>query len=85
MSEVVLELTQQELDDISKCEAVIVRDYQRADGSMFARAVAYGDADEMHEQASIRGLCIVPVGLSVVCQQVVMVSDLLGAEQREID
>ena len=73
-----VEITQQEFDDIKQCEAVVIREYERADGSRIGKAVAWGDADEMQDQADTPGLFVVPVGLSIVCQQMVLVSDLLG-------
>ena len=75
-----LEVTQQELDDIQKCESVVVREYERDDGSRFSRPVAYGDHDEMVDQAGITGLFIVPVGLHIVCHKAIRVSDLLPAD-----
>ena len=79
-----LELTQNELDCIVKCEAVIVREYQGLN-SRFAKAVAWGDEIEMRDQASINSIVVVPTGLSIVCQKVVLVSDLLGIEKVDSD
>ncbi len=73
-----LKMTQQEFDRVNQCEAVIVREYEREDGSRFAKAVAWGDADEMQDQASTPTMQIVPVGLSIVCQRAIPVSELLG-------
>lgn len=76
-----LQITQQEFNLIRQCESVIVREYERADGSRFAVALAWGDAAEMQEQASTPSLQILPVGLSIVCQRTVLVSELLGQEE----
>jgi len=73
-----LEMTQSEYDRVKLCESVIVREYERADGSRFAKAVAWGDADEMEEQAEMPSLHIVPAGVSIICQRAVPVSELLG-------
>ena len=73
-----LEVTQDEYDQVMQCEAVIVREYQRADGSRVAQAVAWGDADEMHDEASRPVIQIVPVGLTIVDQRVIPVSELGG-------
>ena len=73
-----LELTPQEYDAIKQCEAVVIREYETPGGSRVGKAVAWGDADEMRHQADTPGLFVVPVGLSIICQQVLLVSDLLG-------
>lgn len=73
-----LEMTQQEYDRMKQCESVIVREYERSDGSRFAKAVAWGDAEEMQEQASTPTMQIIPAGLSIVCQRAIPVSELLG-------
>ena len=73
-----LAVTQQEYDQIQQCEAVIVREYERPDGSRFANAVAWGDLAEMEVQASTPSLLVVPVGLSIVCQRAIPVSEVLG-------
>ena len=73
-----VEITQQEYNDITRCEVVVIREYERADGSRFAKAVAWGDADEMQDQADTQCIVIVPVGFSIVGQKMVLVSDLLG-------
>lgn len=73
-----LEVTQAELDDIQQCEALVVREYERSDGSRYSRPVAWGDADEMKDAADTPGIFIVPVGLSIVCQKMLLVSELLG-------
>lgn len=75
-----LQMSQQQFDNIKQCEAVVVREYERADGSRFANAVAWGDADEMRDQAETPRIFIVPEGLSVVGHRVVLVSELLGAK-----
>lgn len=73
-----LQVTQQEYDDIRKCEAVIVREYESQDGTHFAVPMAWGDLAEMEEQATAPGVAILPAGVSIVSQQVVPVADLLG-------
>jgi len=75
-----LEVTQQEVDDIKQCEAVVIREYEREDGSRIGRPVAWGDVDEMQDQADRFCICVVPFGFSIVCQQMVLVSDLLQDE-----
>ena len=73
-----LEVTQEEHDQFMKCEAVIVREYQRPDGSRVAQVLAWGDAEEMHDQASRPVIQLVPVGLTIVDQRVMPVSELGG-------
>ena len=80
MSECNLEITQQEFDAIAKCESVVVREYERADGTHYAEAVAWVDSEEMQDAASTRGLFVVPVGVSIVCQTAIPVSELLGPD-----
>ena len=75
-----IEVTQQEYEQIKQCESVIIREYERADGARFAKAVAWGDSTEMQDQASTPTLQIVPVGLSIVCQRAISVSELLGEQ-----
>lgn len=75
-----LEMTQQQLDDIRQCEAVVVREYETDGGRRFAHPVAWGDADEMRDAAETRGLFIIPVGVKIIGQQCLMVAELLGSE-----
>lgn len=75
-----VEITQQDFDSIKRCEAVVIREYVGTDGSRFARAVAWGDADEMQDQADTPGIFVVPVEFSIIGQQMVLVSDLLEPE-----
>ena len=74
-----LEVTQQQLDNIQKCEAVVIREWERPDGSRFSKVMAWGDADEMQDQADTPALLVAPNGFSIICQKLLMVSDLLGA------
>ena len=67
---------------IQQCEAVIIREYEH-NGVRFAHAVAWGNLDEMEDQNSEPNLCIVPVGVSFICQKVMLVKDLLTEENDE--
>jgi hypothetical protein len=71
-----VELTQEQYDDIRKCESVIIREYENVDGSRFAKAVAWGDAEEMQLQADTPSVLIVPVGVAIVCQRAIPVAEL---------
>lgn len=74
-----LEITQADWDDIQQCEAVVIREYEPASGGdRFARAVAWGDEEEMKLQAETPGLFVVPVGFKIVTQTCVKVSTLMG-------
>lgn len=73
-----LRLTSDEYNAIRKCEAVVIREYETDSGERFANPVAWGDADEMQDQAAIPGLFVVPVGLRIVAQKCLPVADLLG-------
>ena len=73
-----LELSQQEYDDVQQCEAVVVREYEREDGSRFGQLVAWGDEVDMNDQCKMPVLSIVLNGVSIVCQRVILVSELLG-------
>jgi hypothetical protein len=76
-----LEITKDEWADIRKCESVIVREYEVEEtGNRTARAMAWGDHDEMEDQNSSPGLLIVPKGVRVIAQKVIRVSDLLQPE-----
>lgn len=74
-----LEVTQQVLDDIEQCEAVVIRERERPDGSRFSRAVAWGDADEIKDQADTHALLLVRDGMKIICQKMLLVSELVGA------
>ena len=78
MSECKLNVTQAVLDSIRESEAVVIREYERSDGSRIGEIVGHGTADEMNDVSDTPGLTLVPIGLTVVCQSVVMVEDLLG-------
>ena len=80
MSECPLRMTQAEYSQILKCDAVIVREYERDNGNRWAVPVAWGDAKEMQSQAESPTLQVVPVGVKIVCQRAVLVSELLGGE-----
>lgn len=82
MSECVLEVTQAEVDEIILNESLIIREYERTDGSRFAKAVAWGDHDEMNCQASTYGIFVVPLGIKIVCQRAFKVSDIFEAERQ---
>ena len=75
--ECTLEVSREEWDNISHCEAVVIREYESVAGKRFARPVAYGDADEMEIAAETPGIFIVPVGFTIIGQAMVLVSDLL--------
>lgn len=72
-----IELTPGMLHDISQCEAVVVREYETDDGRRYAQAVAWGDADEMRDAADTPGIFVVPVGVKIVSQRSIPVSELL--------
>ena len=77
MYECPLEITDTDLGSIQKCEAVVIREYERRDGSRVAKAVAWGDAGEMKDQAATAGIFLLPVGYRIVRQKMVLVSELL--------
>ena len=79
-----LEVTQEEMDAIQHCEAVVVRNYERADGSHYSSLVAWGDESEMQDQADCPHMFIVPVGWSsIVGQEMVLVRDLIPPDDQE--
>ena len=78
-----VEMTVDEFARIRQCESVIVREYERADGSRFAKPVAWGDADEMKIQAETQGMFIVPVGFEIVAQRAIPVSELLTPNDKD--
>jgi hypothetical protein len=80
-STIPLQVTQEELDRIRQCEAVVVHVYETASGDVFSRAVAWGDRDEMQDAADTPGMFIVPVGVSIRHQEMLLVSDLLGPSE----
>ena len=72
-----LEITRDQFDNIQKVEAVVLRDYEREDGSRFSKLVKWGDAAEMQIVANTPEILIVPNCVKCLGQQMVMVSDLL--------
>jgi len=77
MTECRLEISESDWCDIRHCEAVIVREYESKDGQRLARAVAWGDYDEMKEQAETPMMFVVPVGFHIIGQQAIRVDVLL--------
>ena len=71
-------VTQEDYDQFRFSEAVVVVEYERQDGSRFGQIEAWGDAEEMQDQADTPRIAIVPVGLRLICQSPVLVSDLLN-------
>lgn len=77
-----LEMTQEEYDDIKTAEAVVVREYEREDGSRFACLVEHGGLEEMKIIADRTWIFIRLTGQpKIVGQLAVAVSDLLGPPQ----
>lgn len=72
-----LEVTQREFAQIVDAEAVVVREYERADSSRFACVIAYGRAEEMEDLAKRSEIILLPVGVHVVCQQAIRSVELL--------
>lgn len=72
-----LDLTSETYVAIQQCEAVVVREYKLADDSRVAKIVAWGDVAEMQDAADTRGIFIVGVGVKIIGQTMVLVSDLL--------
>ena len=77
ISECPLDVTQKEFDAFSQAEAVVVREYETDNGRRFARVVAWGDLDEMKDQADALGLYVVPVGVRIICQRAILLKDLI--------
>lgn len=69
------EVTQDELDEISRCEAVVIREYEKK-GCRYGRLIAWGDADEMRDVARAPGTYVVPVGVKIICDSMVLVTEL---------
>ena len=82
MSVCTLRITEKEHADIMRCEAVIVREYEQADGARFACPVAWGDVVDMKEQVGTR-VFIVPVGFHIIADTVVLVRELFPVEGSE--
>ena len=77
-----IDVTQNDIDAFSKCEAVVIREYDRDGGSRMGKVIAWGDADEMQDLANTPGIYIVPVGLHIVCDVMKLVSDLLPPKEQ---
>ena len=73
-----LEITVDDYRQIEKCEAVVIREFERLDESRFAIAAAWGDFEEMNDQCETNGLLVVKNGVKFICQKVVLVKSLLN-------
>ena len=82
MSVCELQMTPDEAEKIRQCESVIIREYELADGRRLARAVAWGDAEEMKRQAQIIGFFLLPVGVEIVAQVCMPVSEVFGTDSQ---
>jgi len=65
-----------EYEAFSKCEAVVVREYEGPSGR-FAHVVDWGDWDDMEIAADRPELLVLPNGVSVIAQQPVLVAMLI--------
>ncbi len=72
-----VEITQHEWKQISNAESVVIREFEREDGSRFAQAINWGSPEEMKDLAERPEILIVPVGVHVVGQRAVATSELL--------
>jgi hypothetical protein len=72
-----LSITQQQYDEIAKCEAVVVREWERDDGTRFGEIIDWGDNSEMRDIADTPQILIVPLGIKSVGKVVVPVSQLI--------
>lgn len=72
-----VEMTQHEFEQITNADSVVIREFEREDGSRFAQAINWGSSDEMKDLAERREILIVPVGVHVISQRAVKTSELL--------
>ncbi len=72
-----LEITQHEFEQITAADSVVIREFEREDGSRFAQAINWGSSEEMKDLAERSEILIVPVGVHVVCQRAVKTLELL--------
>ena len=63
-------------DQIKQCEAVVVVEYEDVNGIRFGRIEAWGDLDEMEDQASTYRIVVVRDGAKIVAQTAVKVGEL---------
>jgi hypothetical protein len=66
---------------LSECEAVVVRTYERPDGTRFAKVIACGTTEEMEEEAITPKLLLTFPGCECVGDSVVPVSELLPPDE----
>jgi len=83
MIECPVNVTAEDYDAFIKHDAVVVVEYEREDQSRFGQIEAWGDWDEMQDQADTPRLAIVPAGLRIICQKAIRVAELLGKEPCE--
>ena len=72
-----VEITQHEFEKIAGAESVVMREFEREDGSRFAQAINWGGSEEMENLAKRSEILILPVGVHVVGQRAVKTSELL--------
>ena len=76
-------LPMEEYEAVKQSEAVVIREYDLADGSRVGKIVAWGDADEMQDIADTPGIYIVPAGTSIACQIMKRVAELLPPDEEQ--
>jgi len=74
-------VSQTQADEIRQCEAVVVRTYERKDGSTFAVPVRWGEREEMEIVADTPRILLGRRGQTCLGDSVVLVSDLLPPEE----
>lgn len=72
-----LEVSQNEFDELMKCEAVCLREYERDDGSRFSKIIDMGDKEEMDAIAATPKILVVHRGVKLIGDMSVYVRDLL--------
>lgn len=72
-----LQVTPEQFAEMRTAEAVAVRNYSSDSGSHWAKVIGIGTVEEMQAMADETHLFIVPVGMTIDGQQMVLTSDLL--------
>lgn len=75
-----LSVTQEQYDAISQCEAIVVSEFEREDGSRYGNIIDWGDESEMHDRANTIDILILPLGIKSLGKVVVPVSQLINPQ-----
>jgi regulator of protease activity HflC (stomatin/prohibitin superfamily) len=69
---------------LKDCDSVLVREYERTDGTRFGKVVRAGNAADPDSLAGTPGLLLLMPGVKDIREYVVPVSELLPPDEAEV-